>query len=110
MKLNSIFLVLFLIISIKSRNILNSFSIDDFKHHLKKIGLFQIIQSIKNTYGQDVAIISCEELNKNYNGNCRKLVTDYIEENPKAELKKGFKAPTQSWKRSYDSKKKLNNI
>ena len=36
-----------------------------------------------------MAIISCEELNKNYNGNCRKLVTDYMEEKP--EIKKNFR-------------------
>jgi len=81
MKLNSLYLVLLLIISIKSNDFLDSFSIEGFKIYLKDNGLFQIIQSIKYAYGQDVAIISCEELNKNYNGNCQKLVTDYMEEN-----------------------------
>ena len=40
-----------------------------------------------------MAIISCEELNKNYNGNCRKLVTDYMEEKP--EIKKKFQEPDE---------------
>ena len=80
MKLNSQFLLLLLIISIKSNNLLDSFSIESFKDYLKANGLFEIIQSIKYVYGQDVAIISCEELNKNYNGNCKKLVTDYMKE------------------------------
>ena len=39
-------------------------------------------KSYKYNYGQDVAIISCEELNKNYNGNCKKLITEYMEEKP----------------------------
>ena len=78
MKLKVLFLFLLLIISIKSNDLLDSFSIEGFKKYLKDNGLFQIIQSIKYAYGQDVAIISCEELNKNYNGNCQKLVIDYI--------------------------------
>ena len=80
MKLNVLILVLFLIISSNSNNLLDSFSIDGFKYYLKNNGLFEIIQSIKNAYGQDVAIISCEELNRNYNGNCKKIVMDYMKE------------------------------
>ena len=45
---------------------------------LKSKGLFEIIEHIKKIYGQDVAIISCEEINKNYEGNCKKLVTEYM--------------------------------
>ena len=45
---------------------------------MKRNGLFKIIESIKETYGQDLAIISCEELNKNCKGNCKKLVTEYM--------------------------------
>ena len=56
MKLNVLILVLFLIISSNSNNLLDSFSIDGFKYYLKNNGLFEIIQSIKNAYGQDVAI------------------------------------------------------
>ena len=81
MKINALFLVFLLIISIKSNDFLDSFSIESFKESLKDNGLFEVILSIKFAYGQDVAIISCEELNKNYSGNCRKLVTDYMEEN-----------------------------
>ena len=80
MKLNTSFLVLFLIISIKSKNILDEYSIEGFKENMKKDGLFQIIQSIRYYYGLDVAIISCEELNKNHNGNCKRLVTDYMKD------------------------------
>ena len=80
MKLNVLYLVLLLITSIKSNNVLDSYSIEGFKEYLKENGLFEIIQTIKNFYGQDVAIICCEELNQNYNGNCKKLVTDYMEE------------------------------
>ena len=80
MKLNSLFLFLILITSIKSNNLLDSFSIETFKDYLKRNGLFEIIETIKKLYGQDVAIISCEELNKSYNGNCKKLVTDYMDE------------------------------
>ena len=83
MKLKALFIVLLLIISIKSNDFLDSFSIESFKESLRDNGLFLIIQSIKYAYGQDVAIISCEELNKNYSGNCQKLVTDYMEEKPK---------------------------
>ena len=77
MKLN--ILILFLIISIKTGSILGPYSIQVFIKEVKKNGLFEIIQSIKDTYGQDVAIISCEELKKKNNGNCKKLVTDYME-------------------------------
>ena len=80
MKLNTSFLVLFLIISIKSKNILDEYSIEGFKENMKKDGLFQIIQSIRYYYGLDVAIISCEELYKNHNGNCKRLVTDYMKD------------------------------
>ena len=71
MKLKALFIVLLLIISIKSNDFLDSFSIESFKESLRDNGLFLIIQSIKYAYGQDVAIISCEELNKNYSGNCQ---------------------------------------
>ena len=79
MKLNVLFLTLLLIASIKSNNVLDPYSIEGFKEYLIENGLFEIIQTIKYFFGQDVAIISCEELNPNYNGNCKKLVTDYME-------------------------------
>ena len=78
MKLISLFLLLFLLISINSESSLDAYSIDLFINDLQNNGLLEIIQSIKEVYGQDVAIISCEELNPNRNGNCKKLVIDYL--------------------------------
>ena len=78
MKLISLFLLLFLIITIKSKSFLDAYSIDQFIKDLKENGVLEIIESIKNFYGQDIAIISCEELNKNRKGNCKKLVTEYM--------------------------------
>ena len=88
MKLVTPFLFLILIISINSESKMNSFSIDTFKDYLENNGLFEVIQSIKYAYGQDVAIISCEELNRNCNGNCKKLVTDYMKEKPSIDGKR----------------------
>ena len=82
MKLITLFQIIFLIKSIKSIDLMKGLSIEPFKDSLKENGLFEIIQSIKNVYGQDVAIISCEELNKNHNGNCKKLVTEYMSSKP----------------------------
>ena len=65
MKLIIYFLILSLIMSIASESLIYSFSIDNFLNILKNNGLFEIILSIKKVYGQDVAIISCEELSKN---------------------------------------------
>ena len=78
MKLITQFLILFLILSITSENLLNAYSIEPFKDALKIEGIFQIIESIKWKYGQDVAIISCEELTENHKGNCKRLVTEYM--------------------------------
>ena len=78
MKLISLFLLLFLLISINSENQLDTFSIDNFIKDLKNDGLFEIIETIKSVYGQDVAIISCEELNENHKGNCKRLVIEYM--------------------------------
>ena len=51
---------------------------------MEEEGILEVIKSIKKVYGQDVAIISCEELAGNLKGNCRKLVTEYIApSNPK---------------------------
>ena len=85
MKLITYFMILFLIMSITSESLIDSFSIDHFLNVMKSNGLFEIILSIKKVYGQDVAIISCEELNKNYKGNCKKLVIEYMDlsETPK---------------------------
>ena len=83
MKLNILFLILLLILPIKTESILDHYSIDNFKEYLKSNGFFEIIKSIKKTYGQDIAIISCEELNKNNKGNCKKLVTEYMKNDDK---------------------------
>ena len=82
MSLISQFLILFLTLSITSEDQLDGYSIDRFKDILEKEGFFEVIKSIKNVYGQDVAIISCEELTGNLKGNCRKLVTEYIVQSP----------------------------
>ena len=72
-------IILFLLLFINTSTInLTNYSIDIFKIRLKNEGLFEIIESIKYYYGQDVAIISCEELNKNYCGNCKRLVKEYM--------------------------------
>ena len=79
MKLITDFMILFLMISITSESLIDSFSIDHFLNNLKSNGLFEIILSIKKVYGQDVAIISCEELSENCVGNCKRLVTEYMD-------------------------------
>ena len=78
MKLNTKFLFLYLIISITSENELDSYSIEPFKDYLKEEGLFEIIESILKSYNQDVAILSCEELVENRQGNCKRLVIEYM--------------------------------
>ena len=80
MRLITLFLIFFLVILIKTDSILDQFSIEGFKEYVKDNGLFEIIFSIKMLYGQDVAIISCEELNENYKGNCKRLVIEYMPE------------------------------
>ena len=57
---------------------MDQYSIDSFIKDLKNDGLLDIIISINRVYGQDVAIISCEVLNPNRKGNCKRLVTDYM--------------------------------
>ncbi len=69
MNLFSRFLILFLTLSITSENQLDEYSIDRFKDALKKEGIFQLIDSIKRKFGQDEAIISCEELTDRRKGN-----------------------------------------
>ena len=80
MKLINHFLILFLIISLTSEISIDDYSIEPFLNDLKKNGLFEIIESIKKAYCQDVAIISCEELNENRKGNCKNLVIKYMPE------------------------------
>ena len=64
---------------------INDFSINLFIKRLKDKGLFEVILQIKYAYGQDVAIISCEELNKNNCGNCKKVVIEYMPKKKKNE-------------------------
>ncbi len=78
MKSIILFLILFITLLTISKSIMDDFSIEPFKDKMQEEGLFDIILSIKEFYGQDIAIISCEELNKNNCGNCRKLVIDYM--------------------------------
>ena len=103
MKLNVLFLVLLLITSIKSNNALDPYSIEGFKAYLIENGLFEIIQSIKYIYGQDVAIISCEELTNIYNKNCKKLVIDYMEEKPENKDAGSHRLLTESYKNFENS-------
>ena len=90
MKLITLILFLFLIISINSGSLLDVYFIDGFKDFLEKNGLFEIIEAIKVVYGQDVAIISCEEITENNKGNCKKLVTEYMIPSPSPTLHKNF--------------------
>ena len=80
MRLITLFLILFSIISIKTENETDLFSMDVFIEYLKDEGLFEIILSIKKVYGQDVAIISCEELNEYFKGYCRRSALEYMPE------------------------------
>ena len=76
MKSIKLFLILFIIPLILSDE--DSFSIDPFIERLRNEGLLDIIILIKRSFGQDVAIISCEELNQNNSVNCKRLVLEYI--------------------------------
>ena len=78
MKSLPLFLFLFIIKSSVSKINYDDYSINAFIDKLKKEGTFKIIQSIKEECGSDVAILSCEEINENHCGNCRKLVTNYL--------------------------------
>ncbi len=70
MKLITRFLILFLIKSSISIN-LDDYSINKFKERLKENGFFEAFLLIKEVYGQDLSIITCEEINKNGYGNCK---------------------------------------
>ncbi len=87
MKSISIFLILSIITLAISKFVLDNYSINMFIINLKKEGFFDIIQSINELYGQDVAIISCEELNKKRCGNCKRVVTDYMSKPDKTVIK-----------------------
>ena len=76
MKSIKLFLILFIVPLILSDE--DSFSIDPFIERLRIEGRLDIIIFIKQSFGKDVAIISCEELNPNNSSNCKRLVLDYI--------------------------------
>ena len=98
MKLIIFFLILFLILSITSEELLDAYSIEIFKNDLKLEGLLEIIESIKKIYSQDVAIISCEKLTGNRKGNCQKLVTQYLAPSPDITIGINYGSRTnQSW-------------
>ena len=78
MKSLTLFLILFIIESSVSKIDIGDYSIDIFKNTIKNEGLFDTILLIKTFYGTDPSIISCEELNKNHRGYCKKLVTEYM--------------------------------
>mgnify|MGYP006873208856 CR=1 FL=1 len=78
MKSITSFLILFITMLTVSKSNSDDFSINPFIKSLKQEGLFDIINSIKDSYGNDVAIISCEEIKKDHGGNCKTLVTDYM--------------------------------
>ena len=78
MKSLTLFIILFIIKSSVSKNNLNKYSVNPFISNLKSKGTFKIIQSIKLNCGDDVAIITCETLNENHSGNCKRLVTNYM--------------------------------
>ena len=83
MKSITLSLILFATILAISKSILDNYSIEPFLESLKEEGLFDIILSIKQSYGQDVAVISCEELKQDHGGNCKKAVKDYMDKDKK---------------------------
>ena len=78
MKSISIFLLLFIIKSSISNESIDDYSMDRFINSLKNEGFYETILSIKKKFGQDLAIIICEELNNNSYGNCKRLVKEYM--------------------------------
>ena len=81
MKSIGLFLFLFIIESSISEISLDKFSINSFLQKLKTEGLYEPIRLIKDFYGENSSIIACQELNKNHNGFCKKVVTDYMPNN-----------------------------
>ena len=106
MKLIAIFLILFLIKSSISIS-LEDYSIDRFKERLKENGLFETILLVKEFYGTDLSIISCEELNKNGYGNCKKLITEYMPNKFIDQAKKINISPRRAMKNEEKNKKEV---
>jgi len=78
MKSLTLFLILFIIKSSVSKPYLNKYSINQFLDEMRRDGNFTIILSIKAEFGDDVAIISCEEIKINHCGNCKNAVKNYM--------------------------------
>ena len=110
MKSTTLCLIIFITKLTVSKSSLDDFSIDQFITSLKNEGLFNIILSIKNSFGQDVAIISCEELNQNHCGNCKKVVTDYMPNQKKSPSSIYIKQSIDSILKDEKQVKFLNSI
>jgi len=78
MKSITLFLILFVIKSSVLQTNQNKYTFNTFIDKLKKEGTFEIILSIKMQIGEDVAIITCQELNKGYEAYCKKIVQYYM--------------------------------
>ena len=78
MKSLTLFLILFIIKSSVSQSNQDSYSIYPFLALLRENGIFEIIESIKVELGEDVAIITCEEIEINLCGNCKRAVHSYM--------------------------------
>ena len=79
MKSLTLILFLFIIKSSVSQTNQDKFSINPFLDRLREEGIFEIIQLIKVQFGEDVAIISCEEMKSNHCGNCKNAVQNYMD-------------------------------
>ena len=106
MKLISIFLLLFII-----KSSISNISIDDYSkgkliNRLKSQDIFEIILLIKKFYDPNLSIISCEELNKDGYGICKRLIKEYM---PSFAQKKIFK-PSYSLLKPKDKWDKLKEI
>ena len=90
MKSLTLLLILFIIETSISKIELDNYSIDIFIIKMKNDGIFDILVEFKYIYGPDVAIISCEELNRNCEGNCKRLVTEYMPDFARSKAWFGF--------------------
>ena len=106
MKLISIFLLLLIIKSSISNISIDDYSKDKLINRLKSQDLFEIILLIKKFYDPKLSIISCEELNKDGYGICKRLIKEYM---PSFAQKKIFK-PSYSLLKPKDKWDKLKEI
>ena len=111
MKSTTLCLIIFITtLAVVSNNGIEDYSIDTFITSLKDEGLFDIIKSIKKGFGQDVAIITCEELNKNRSGNCKRVVKDYILGKVKAPIPRFMKSSIYTQFKDKKRVESFNNI